>query len=81
MGHSTENTIPAATRRDALKSAIRATLQEMLADAAAGRIELPEGIPNTADLLAEYKVRLAFVDFLLNPRGSRRPNSPSIRRR
>ena len=67
MGNSTKTKVPAATRLDALKSAIRATLQEMLADAAAGRMKLPEGIPNTADLLAEYKVRLAFVDFLLNP--------------
>ena len=67
MGNSSNTTIPAATRRDALKSAIQSTLKEMLADAAAGRIELPEGIPNTADILAEYNVRLAFVDFLLNP--------------
>jgi hypothetical protein len=67
MGNSTKTKVPATNRRDALKAAIKSTLKEMMADAAAGRIELPEGIPNTSDLLAEYKVRLAFVDFLLHP--------------
>jgi len=75
MGRSRDTNILAVRRQDRLKAAIRATLREMIADARAGEIELPEGIPNTADILAEYKVRLAFVDFLLNPPWSKATGS------
>lgn len=66
MAPSPSTILPPGLDRETLKTAIRATLREMLADARLGKTDLPPGPPPAANMEAVYRAWLTFVDLLLN---------------
>ena len=67
MTNPNDTNSPPGIERDMLKAAIKAALRELIDDARQGKIQIAPGLPATADMVAEYRARLAFAVLLLNP--------------